>query len=274
MSASRIIQYYCTVASVEARSAPSNKSSRLATLPSNPLCPSSKIVSQSIMSKHAVPLAFLAGAVAASIATVFAYRRQAILSESELLITLPPWVKVVYKSNKDKEFKSDEDMIALAVEISAQNVAEETGGPFGCAIFERDAKTGVSKLFACGANRVVTLNNSTLHAEMMAIQFAQKKLQTFSMKEGGVEGKEYVLCTSCEPCCMCLGGTLWSGVSELICSAAKPDAEKIGFNEGPVFPESYQQLEEAGIKVKRGVLRAKGAAVLEKYGQTGVIYNG
>ena len=164
-------------------------------------------------------------------------------------------------------------MIALAVEIAAKNVSENTGGPFGCAIFERDVATGTAKLFAVGANRVVTLNNATLHAEMVAIQFAQKKLQNFSMKEA-VEGKEYLLCTSCEPCCMCLGGTLWSGVSELICSAAKADAEKIGFNEGPVFPESYKELEEVGIKVKKGVLRSKGAAVLEKYGETGVIYNG
>ena len=190
-----------------------------------------------------------------------------------LVISLPGWLDALYRSNKDKEFTSIEDMISLAVDISAQNVAENTGGPFGCAIFERDIATGIAKLFSCGANRVVPLNNSTLHAEMVAIQFAQKKLQQFSMK-GAIEGKEFVLCTSCEPCCQCLGGTLWSGVSELVCSAAKEDAEKIGFNEGPVFAESYKQLEEVGIKVKRQVLRSKGAAVLQRYGETGVIYNG
>jgi len=187
------------------------------------------------------------------------------------MIHLPGWMVKFYKEHKDTEFTSDEDMISVAVELAAKNVAEHTGGPFGCAIFERDIATKKSKLFSCGANRVVTLNNSSLHAEMVAIQFAQKKLQTFSLK-GATEGKEYVLCTSCEPCCMCLGGTLWSGVTELICSGAKADAEKIGFNEGPVFPESYQQLEAVGIKVKREVLRSKGAAVLEEYGRTGVIY--
>ena len=88
------------------------------------------------------------------------------------------------------------------------------------------------------------------------------------------ENYEYILCTSCEPCCMCLGGVMWSGVTELVCSAAKDDAEKIGFNEGPVFPESYKQLEDMGIRVVKGVLRAEGAAILEQYGREGVIYNG
>lgn len=186
------------------------------------------------------------------------------------MIHLPPWLVQLYQSLKDKEFESKDEMAKLAVDISARNVAEDTGGPFGCAIFVRTPGSKTTKLFAVGCNRVVPLTNSTLHAEMTAIQFAQKKLQQFSMK-----GKnEYILCTSCEPCCMCLGGVLWSGVTELVCAAAKADAEKIGFNEGPVFPESYKQLEEAGIKVTREVQRAAGAAVLEKYGATGVIYNG
>ena len=189
------------------------------------------------------------------------------------MIHLPDWLVKFYNEHKDIEFTSDDDMISLAVEISARNIEESTGGPFGCAIFERDVVTKKAKLFSCGANRVVTLNNSSLHAEMVAIQFAQKKLQSFTLK-GATEGKEYVLCTSCEPCCMCLGGTLWSGVTELICSGTKADAEKIGFNEGPVFPESYQQMEEIGIKVRKGVLRSRAAAILEKYGRTGVIYNG
>ena len=72
---------------------------------------------------------------------------------------------------------------------------------------------------------------------------------------------------------MCIGATLWSGCHEMICSAAKDDAEAIGFNEGPVFEESYKQLEAAGIKIKRNVLRTEGAKVLKEYGKNGIIYN-
>ena len=59
----------------------------------------------------------------------------------------------------------------------------------------------------------------------------------------------------------------------MVCSATKDDAESIGFNEGPVFPESYKALESAGCKVVRRVLRDEGAKVLHDYGKTGVIYN-
>jgi tRNA(Arg) A34 adenosine deaminase TadA len=189
-------------------------------------------------------------------------------------ISLPAWLSKFYDSLAKKEFRTDEEMMTVAVEISAKNVEYETGGPFGCAIFERCKSTGISKLFAVGANRVTALNNSTLHGEMVAIQFAQLKLGTYSMRMVGQQkNKDYVMCTSCEPCAMCLGGIFWSGIDEMICSATKNDAEAIGFDEGPVFEESYNQLVASGVKVKRKVLRDMGASILKKYGETGVIYN-
>jgi tRNA(Arg) A34 adenosine deaminase TadA len=190
-------------------------------------------------------------------------------------ISLPSWLHEYYESLAGKEFSSDEEMIAVAIDISSQNIAHQTGGPFGCAIFERCKRTGQSRLCSVGANRVMALHNSTLHGEMVAIQFAQSKLQTYSLRGvGQLNGTEYVLCTSCEPCAMCLGGTLWSGVDELICAATKDDAEAIGFNEGPVFEASYEHLVAAGVTVQRQVQRAAGAAVLQKYAETaGVIYN-
>jgi tRNA(Arg) A34 adenosine deaminase TadA len=172
----------------------------------------------------------------------------------------------------EKVFESKEEMMAVAVEISARNVESGTGGPFGAAVFERSKSMQTSRLFAVGANRVVNLNNSTLHGETVALQFAQQKLQSFSLRSDG--DKEYVLCTSCEPCAMCLGATFWSGVSEMVCAATKEDAESIGFDEGPVFPESYCKLEEVGTKVTRRILRDEGAKVLKDYGSsTGIIYN-
>jgi tRNA(Arg) A34 adenosine deaminase TadA len=187
---------------------------------------------------------------------------------------LPSWLHEFYNTQKGKEYRTDEEMMAVAVEISSRNVSKNTGGPFGCAIFERCKATGISTLFSVGANRVTALNNSTLHGEMVAIQFAQLKLGTYSMRLAGEKtGKEYIMCTSCEPCAMCLGGTFWSGVDEMICSATKSDAEAIGFDEGPVFEQSYVKLIESSVKVKRNVLREMGASVLRKYGETGIIYN-
>ena len=171
---------------------------------------------------------------------------------------------------QDKDFTTDEGMMAVAIEISEKNTLTKTGGPFGAAVYEREKASGQTKLLSVGSNRVVPLCNSTLHGEMTAIQFAEKRRKTFSLKS--TETHDYILCTSCEPCCMCLGGVLWSGVSRLICAGTKDDAESIGFNEGPVLPESYEALEENGIKVRRGVLQPQAAAVLKKYGEEGLIY--
>lgn len=188
------------------------------------------------------------------------------------MVTIPDWLVEFENSMKDKVFNTNEEMAKVAVTISERNVQNNGGGPFGTAIFERNKASGKAKLFAVGSNRVTTLNNSTLHGETVAIQFAEKKLGHFSLR--GDANKEYILVTSCEPCAMCLGATFWSGVSEMICSATKDDAESIGFDEGPVYPQSYEKLKQAGIKVTLQVLRQDGAKVLNDYAaKVGIIYN-
>jgi len=156
----------------------------------------------------------------------------------------------------------------LAIDLSRENVQQNTGGPFGCAIYKKCGTTGTYTLVSVGVNRVVNLNNSTLHGETVAIQLAQKAIGCFTMGNA-----HYELYTSCEPCAMCLGATLWSGVSRLVCGAAKGDASAIGFDEGPVFEASYDHLKSSGIVVKREVLRDEAAQVLREYGEIGVIYN-
>lgn len=192
-----------------------------------------------------------------------------------IIVTLPEWATGFYNERKDIVYTSEEDMMHVAMELSKTNCLKNTGGPFGTAIFEYDPRTKESKLFSIGLNRVVPLSNSTLHGEMTAIQFGQQKIGSFSFSSVGQKcGKEYHLYTSCEPCCQCLGGTMWSGVSKLVCGATKADAEAIGFSEGPVFdPQSYNALEESGCKVRRGVLREKCKDVLDWYGKNGEIYN-
>ena len=82
------------------------------------------------------------------------------------------------------------------------------------------------------------------------------------------------LFTSCEPCAMCLGATLWSGVQRVVCGAAREDASRLEFEEGPVFPESYNYLEHRGIAIVHNVLRDEARAVLELYrARSGKIYN-
>eukprot|EP00563_Minutocellus_polymorphus_P019086 CAMPEP_0197719932 /NCGR_PEP_ID=MMETSP1434-20131217/3477_1 /TAXON_ID=265543 /ORGANISM="Minutocellus polymorphus, Strain CCMP3303" /LENGTH=237 /DNA_ID=CAMNT_0043304721 /DNA_START=37 /DNA_END=750 /DNA_ORIENTATION=- len=222
-------------------------------------------------------------ASSATVAAVFAayriYRwssgRNREAGDHRVTVSLPPWA--TEENYFSRTYDTDDEMMALAVELSARNVAEKTGGPFGCAIYKRNLETGCAELVSVGMNRVVPLHNSTLHGETVAIQMAQRKLKNFALSpeedEGGERRYQYELFTSCEPCAMCLGATLWSGVTRLVCGATKADASAIGFDEGPVFEESYKHLEEAGIEVTRRILQKEAAAVLENYGKIGVIYN-
>lgn len=250
---------------------------------------------------------------AASIYSVVTKQKQMSQKRSEsdlphhaVQVSLPDWARKELPIHYAKTYTTDEEMMALAVHLSSENVKQDTGGPFGSAIFERittntstdGTDSSTLKLVSIGVNRVVTLGNSTLHGETVAIQLAQSKLRSFTMQlapeiciecndnDGSNESKsdptdtpickemrQFELFTSCEPCAMCLGATLWSGVSRIVCGATKKDAEAIGFDEGPVFDESYEHLKRAGIDVKRSVLQAEAAKVLQEYGRKGLIYN-
>ncbi|KAL7518003.1 hypothetical protein ACHAWX_002872 [Stephanocyclus meneghinianus] len=225
--------------------------------------------------------------------------------EGSVMVTLPTWAIASSEEYFSRKYTSDQDMMSLAIHLSDRNITEGTGGPFGAAIFERheDQLMGsYCTLVSIGMNRVVTLGNSTLHGETVAIQLAQRRVGSYTLRldkdggDGSDEGlywdegnhehevpsqpmskrqRRFELFTSCEPCAMCLGATLWSGVSRIVCGATKDDAQSIGFDEGPVFEESYKHLEKAGIDVTRNVLRADAAKVLQRYGcGCGPIYNG
>ena len=179
----------------------------------------------------------------------------------------PAWVDDVVDWNR--AYRTDEERMRLAIAISRENVVRDDGGPFGAAIVERES----GRVVAVGMNSVVRLNNCTLHGEMVAFMMAQARRGGFSLHTP--DGPVHELVTSCEPCAMCLGATLWSGVRRVVYGAAREDASKLGFEEGPVFPESYQYLEDRDIEIVRGVLREDARAVLELYRtQKGRIYNG
>lgn len=185
----------------------------------------------------------------------------------EAIISLPAWV--TESVDFTQPYADDAARMQLAIRLARENVERGTGGPFGAAIFER----GSGNLISVGVNSVVRLNNCTLHAEMVAYQLAQKRIASYTLSAPG--HPEHELFTSCEPCAMCLGATLWSGVSRVVIAASREDAIGIGFDEGPVFAESFAYLRERGVEIVEGVQRAEGRAVLERYRALGgPVYNG
>jgi len=167
----------------------------------------------------------------------------------------------------DRLYRTDEDKMALAIRLSRVNVTHGAGEPFGAAIFRSDD----GRLVAVGMSQVVRQRNTILHAEVMAIMMAQHRLQAVHLRVGG---QRHALFSSCDPCAMCLGATHWSQVTRLVCGATRDDAHHIGFDEGPVFPASYQYLEERGVAIVRGVQREEARAVIQAYATGGgLIHN-
>jgi tRNA(Arg) A34 adenosine deaminase TadA len=183
----------------------------------------------------------------------------------ELRIALPEWVDDVV--DWSRACHDDEARMRLAIALATENV-QRGGGPFGAVIVEEES----GRLVSVGVNRVVPENNSILHAEVLAFMMAQRRAGSYTLGAPGLPS--HTLVSSCEPCAMCLGATLWSGVRRLVCGATRDDAMRARFDEGPVFPESYRYLEAKGIEIVRGVLREEARAVLERYAATGEIYNG
>ena len=185
----------------------------------------------------------------------------------EIHLSYPDWVPQFL--DWEKPYPTVEDRMKLAIGLSRENVLRGTGGPFGAAVFEKSS----GKVVSVGMNLVVQEHNSIFHAEMVAILMANQRLASHTLNAPGMLAHE--LFTSCEPCAMCLGAILWSGAKRLVCGATRDDASRVGFDEGPVFPESYRYLEERGIEIERGLLRAEAAQVLDFYVERGgEIYNG
>ena len=185
---------------------------------------------------------------------------------TRLVIDVPAWVGEA--AVPGESFDDDQAKMALVIRLAEENLARGAGGPFGAAVFE----VGSGRVVAAGVNRVVQGSNCVLHAEIVALMFAQQRVGSFTLRSTGRPAHELV--TSCEPCAMCLGATLWSGVSRLVIGAEREDAMAVGFEEGPVFAESYAYIAERGVETVRGVRRAEAARLLRAYRDAGgLVYN-
>lgn len=178
---------------------------------------------------------------------------------------LPGWVGPFIDA-WDKPLDTVKERMVLAVMLSAENIRQQTGGPFAALVVDEDKK----ELVAVGLNLVTSVGLSIAHAEMVALSLAQVRVGDWNLATAG----HLQLVSSCEPCAMCFGAVPWSGVKSLVCGAGKADAEAVGFDEGDKPADWVRSLQRRGIVVQTGVLRQKAVQVLADYKSSGAtIYN-
>lgn len=186
------------------------------------------------------------------------------MASSDLHIQLPAWL---LSASAGVVLPTPEERMAFVVQLARHN-SGVGGGPFGAAVFERDS----GRLVAAGVNRVVASHCSAAHAEVVALSVAQQRLGCFDLGAAGLPAHELVV--SAEPCAMCVGAVLWSGVRRLVFAALDADIRTIGFDEGPKHPDWIGELRHRGIEVVPGLMRSEAAAVLRDYAAAGgPIYN-
>ncbi len=125
-----------------------------------------------------------------------------------------------------------------AIRLSFDTMRSNTGGPFGCVV----VKDG--KVIARGFNKVVSTNDPTAHAEVVAIREACKTLNDFQLT--GCE-----IYTSCEPCPMCLSAIYWARPDKVYYANTKEDAANINFDDAFIYKEIQAELCDRKIAVEQ-----------------------
>ena len=120
----------------------------------------------------------------------------------------------------------------IAKELAEDNLKTNVGGPFGACI----VKDG--NIIGKGSNHVLSNNDPTAHAEILAIRDACKNINSFDLS--GCE-----LYTSCYPCPMCLSAIIWANIKKVYYGNTKEDAEEIGFRDDYIYKFIKELREES-----------------------------
>ncbi len=130
------------------------------------------------------------------------------------------------------------DFMREAIRLSFETMRTNTGGPFGAVV----VKDG--EIISRGYNKVVSTNDPTAHAEMVAIREACKTLNVFQLT--GCE-----IYTSCEPCPMCLSAIYWARPDKVYYANTKADAARINFDDAFIYEEIKADLNDRQIPVEQ-----------------------
>ncbi len=145
--------------------------------------------------------------------------------------------------------------IISGLQLELEECVKEGCGPFVAAIYDSDGN-----LVAKSSNSVVNDKCSHNHAEINVIREAERVLNTYNLAPYRL--KLYV---TSEPCMMCLGAIMWSGIKEVYYGVPSSRVEAItGFDEG-FKPDWQSEFKKRGITVYGNILPKLGEEKLKEY---------
>lgn len=167
--------------------------------------------------------------------------------------------KVVSNEKIDMQKVQKAQIILKELQKDAAIQIEKGYGPFVAAVYDENGN-----LIVKTANSVLSEQCSNNHAEMNAIKEIEKKLNTFDLAPHNLS-----LYVTSEPCLMCLGGIMWSGIKNIYFGVPSDKVESItGFDEG-YKPHWFREFKKRGITVYGNIEPELGEEVLSQYVKTG-----
>lgn len=125
------------------------------------------------------------------------------------------------------------------------------GGPFGAVIVKGDSIVGE------GGNSVLSTNDPTAHAEVVAIRAAGARMGTFSLAGTA-------LYSSSEPCPMCLAAIYWARIDRVVFATDRSVAAAARFDDSRFYDELSRPPEERRVHVRHLPL-PEGAALFDEW---------
>ncbi len=169
------------------------------------------------------------------------------------------FAKVISNEKIDSKKVDVAEKIISELQKEMSIYTQQGAGPFVAAIYDNNGN-----LIAKTSNSVVNDNCSNNHAEMNVIKEAEKKLGTYDLSKYNLS-----LYVTAEPCMMCLGGIMWSGIKNVYYGVPSKTVEKItGFDEG-FKPNWFKEFKKRGIIVYGNIKPSIGEKELYNYVNNG-----
>lgn len=128
-----------------------------------------------------------------------------------------------------------EHFLRAAIELAYANV-ERGARPFGAVV----VKNG--EIVATGVNEVISTNDPTAHAEVMAVRAASQKLASPSLAGCAVFASGH-------PCPMCMAAMRVAGVAEVTYAYSNDDGAPYGFSSAAVYADLARPVAEQSMKI-------------------------
>jgi len=172
-----------------------------------------------------------------------------------LFLTNSVYAKVISNEKIDKKKVAKATEIITQLQKDMEAFTSEGSGPFVAAVYDMQGN-----LLVKVANSVVNESCSNNHAEMNAIKAVQAKIGTYNLAP-----YELSLYVTAEPCMMCIGGIMWSGIKYVYYGVPSKSVERItGFDEG-FKPHWFREFKKRGIVVYGNIEPELGEQALQKY---------